>query len=149
MDVDQEEELGRWIDRAHADLARLPASSDERRQQERVIRRMEYVSLGYSINRANAQLRQLPKRSEESRRLSEAIDRMQAERTRQRREILSHSESRGGAGTVEIGGYQRNLAEVRQALLRACLYLRQPTAHAGPREAIVEIERALARLKEY
>jgi hypothetical protein len=145
--VDEHEELGRWIARAQAELARLPATSHERRQQELVIRRMELAQLRYSIDLARDRLARLPTRSDDSRRLSAAIDRMEDERQRGWHELLTHLESRGA---VKVGEYQRvkkrDLEEARQALRRAWSSLMQPTADVG--QAIVELERALARLKD-
>ena len=140
----EDEELGRWLDRARATLARLPASSIERRQQEHAIHRLEHARLRHSINRAHAQLQRLPSCSHESRRLSDALDRMQREYHRVPGEIRSHlyeSDVRGGP--IEI------VAEAREALQRAAFHLAHVTADADLREPIAEIERALARLKEY
>ena len=140
----EDEELGRWLDRARATLARLPASSIERRQQEHAIHRLEHARLRHSINRAHAQLQRLPSCSHERRRLSDALDRMQREYHRVPGEIRSHlyeSDVRGGP--IEI------VAEAREALQRAAFHLAHVTADADLREPIAEIERALARLKEY
>jgi hypothetical protein len=62
--MDEDEELGRWIDRAHRELARLPAGSGEDRLQAHAVRRMQRVRLGHSIRRAHDELTALPTRSE-------------------------------------------------------------------------------------
>jgi hypothetical protein len=123
---DYSEELGRWIDRAKTQLAPLPVHSLARRQLEVAIARMEHAYGRLQENGPTEQ--ELAWRQPEAR---------------------SHTEeSGGGHDAIEVAGYEADLGEVREALHRASFYLGHPTPDAGLREAIAEIEQALARLKQ-
>ncbi len=149
---DAYEELGRWIDRAHRELARLPAGSADERWQARAIRRMEHERLGHSIRLADAQLTRLPVRSEERRRLAEAIEQMHDERARGLRLLhLDRARVRSRTLSTPVGAsvdLKRALTEARRALQLASQYLRHRAADAGRAEAIAQVEHALARLNE-
>jgi hypothetical protein len=119
-------ELGRWIDRAKTQLAPLPVHSLARRQLEVAIARMEHA---YGRLQKNGPTEQ--------------------ERAWRQPEARSHTEeSGGGHGAIEVAGYEADLGEVREALHRASFYLGHPAPDAGLREAIAEIEQALAQLKQ-
>jgi DNA repair exonuclease SbcCD ATPase subunit len=135
-----DEELERWIERAKAGLARLPAGSAQERHFARAIRRMELGQLRRQIQRAQNELRRLPGGSDEARELAQALEQMDDEYLVGLREMLS---------SHEVETDDRTLAEVRSALAHASLLLTHPTAQAGLRDAIAETERALVRLKEY
>jgi hypothetical protein len=135
-----DEELERWIERAKAGLARLPAGSAQERHFARAIRRMELDQLRRQINRTQNDLRRLPRGSEERRELAQALEQMDAQYLVGRREIVR---------TQEAVTEDRTLAEVRDALAHASRLLVHPSAPAGLRDAIAETERALTRLKEH
>jgi hypothetical protein len=151
MDAYQEE-LGRWIDRAHKKLAGLPAGSADERLQAEAIRRMEHQRLGHSIRVAHAQLIRLPIRSEERRRLAEAIEQMDDEYARGLRVLhLDKARVRSRTLSTPVGAgvdLKGALIEARRALQLASQYLRHPTADAGRAEVIAQVEHALARLNE-
>jgi hypothetical protein len=94
--------VSRWIDRAHVELARLPAGSQGRLQQELAIRRMEHDQLRPSLRRAQDRLSRLPRRSDERRQLERAISRMEEDYNREDREIRIYSV--GIRRGVERGG---------------------------------------------
>jgi hypothetical protein len=139
-----EEELDRWIHRTYARLAELPAGSQQKRQLASAIRGMEREQLRRRIHRAHTELRHLPPGSDERRKLAQALDEMEDEYSSRQAWIRAHlQESSEGGGPIKI------VAEAREALQRASFYLAHPTADATLGEAIAEIERVLARLKEY
>jgi hypothetical protein len=153
-DWDYQEELSRWIDRAHVELARLPAGSHRRRQQELAIRRMEHHQLRRSLRRAQDRLSRLPRRSDERRQLERAISQMEEDYDRGDREIRVDMENlRGGvlegvtAGEYEVD-LERTLLEAREALSLAAVHLRS-LSQAAREEAIAKVDRALARLDAY
>jgi hypothetical protein len=135
-----EEELERWIERAKAGLARLPAGSAQERRFAGAIRRMKLAQLRRQIQRAQNELRRLPGGSAEARERAQALEQMDEEYLGGLRDILNRHE----ADT----DYQ-TLVEVRDALQHASRLLIHPTAQAGLRDVIEETERALVRLKEY
>jgi hypothetical protein len=139
---DYEEELGRWIHRAYARLAELPAGSEQERQLASAIRGMEHEQLRCRIHRGRTELAQLAAGSDERRKLAQALDRMEDEYSSRQSEVRSHSPEASGGGAPIV-------AEAREALQRASFYLMHPSADARLGKAIAEIERALARLKEY
>jgi hypothetical protein len=103
---------------------------------------MEREQLRRRIHRAHTELRHLPPGSDERRKLAQAWTRWRTSTALAW--IRGHlQESSEGGGPIEI------VAEAREALQRASFYLAHPTADATLGEAIAEIERALARLKEY
>jgi hypothetical protein len=105
---------------------------------------MEREQLRRRIHRAHTELRHLPPGSDERRKLAQALDEMEDEYSSRQAWIRGHlQESSEGGGPIEI------VAEAREALQRASFYLAHPTADATLGEAIAEIERVLARLKEY
>jgi hypothetical protein len=120
--MDAYEELGRWIDRAHRELARLPAGSADQRLQALAIRRMEHERLGHSICLADAQLTRLPVRSEERRRLAEAIEQMHDEYARGLRVLhldMQKSRARSRTLSTPVGAsvdQKGALTEARRAL---------------------------------
>lgn len=141
---DYEEELDRWIHRAQARLRGLPAGSQQERQLAAAIRGMEHEQLRCRINRAHSDLDRLLAGSEERHKLAQALDRMEEEYSSTQREIPNRmQESSGGGRPIQI------VAEAREALQRASVGLAHTAADARVGEAIAEIERALARLKEY
>jgi hypothetical protein len=135
-----DEELERWIQRAQAGRARLPAGSAEERHFARAIRRMKLGQLRRQIQRARNELRRLPVGSAEARERTQALERMDEEYLVGLRDILS---------SHEVDTDDRTLAEVRDALAHASRLLIHPRAQPGLRDAIEETERALVRLKEY
>lgn len=154
-DWDYQEELTRWIDRAHVELARLPAGSHGRRQQELAIRLMEHSQLRRSLGQAQDRLSRLPRRSDERRQLERAISQMEEDYDREDRAIrIDMEQSRGAtaeagaAGEYEVD-LERTLFDAREALSLAAIHLRGVSLQARREEAITKVERALARLDAY
>jgi hypothetical protein len=154
-DWEYQEELSRWIDRAHVELARLPAGSHGRRQQELAIRQMEHHQLRRSLRREQDRLSRLPRRSDERRQLERAISQMEEDYDREDREIrIDMENSRGAvAEAVAARGYEvdleRTLLDAREALSLAAVHLRSPSVEPRREEAIAKVDRALARLDAY
>lgn len=148
-----QEELGRWIDRATLELARLPVGSNERRVQELVIRRMEHQRLRHSLRWAQDRLSRLPRRSHERRQLERVISRMDEDYVREDREIRIAMENLPAAEAVAAREYEvdleRTLFEAREALSLAAVHLRSPSRQARRKEALAKVDRALARLDAY
>jgi hypothetical protein len=138
---DVDEELERWIERAKAGMARLPAGSAQERHFARAIRRMKLGQLGHQIRRAQNELRRLPGGSAEARERAQALEQMDEEYFVGLRDILNSHEV--------VDTDDQTLVEVRDALAHASRLLIHPTAQAGLRDAIEETEHALVRLKEY
>jgi DNA repair exonuclease SbcCD nuclease subunit len=143
---DAYDELERWIGRTEAQLAHLPAGSDQERALALAIRRMKLGRRRYEMKRARDDLERLPWTSTEHRELAQALDRMDDEHFQELRELREMREVLSGH---EADTDDRALAEVRAALARAASSLIQPVAAAGIRVAIAETERALARLNTY
>ena len=120
-DWDYQEELGRWIDRAHAELDRLPAGSDERQHQKLVIRRMEHHRLRHSLRRAHDRLSRMPRRSDERLQLERVISRMEEDYDREDREIHIDMEDSRGAVAEAVAArecevdLERTLFDAREA----------------------------------
>jgi hypothetical protein len=154
-DWEYQEELSRWIDRAHVELARLPAGSHGRRQQELAIRRMEHHQLRRSLSRAQDRLSGLPRRSDERRELERAISQMEEDYDREYREIRIDMENSRGAVAEAVAArehevdLERTLSDAREALSLAAVHLRSLSLQPGREEAMTKVDRALARLDTY
>jgi hypothetical protein len=135
-----DDELKRWIERAKAGLAQLPAGSPQQRHWARAVRRMTLTQLRHRINRAHGELSRLPAGSDERQELEQTVEQMDEEYRVGLRETFS---------TGRLDTEDRTLAEIRKALAQASHLLTHPTAQARLRDAIEETERALTRLKEY
>ncbi len=150
-----QEELGRWIDRAHVTLARLPVGSNERRHQELVIRRMEHHRLRHSLRRAQDRLSRLPRRSDERRQLEQAISRMEEDYYREDHEIRVDMENSPGAVAEAVAAredqvdLERTLSEAREALSLAAVQLRRLPRQPRREEALAKVDSALTRLDAY
>jgi hypothetical protein len=151
-DWDFQEELSRWIDRAQVELARLPAGSHGRRQQELAIRLMEHRQLRGSLGRAQARLSGLPRGSDQRLQLERAIAQMEEDYDREDRAIRIDRENsrRAVADAVAAREYEvdleRTLFDAREALSLAAVHLRGVSPQPRREEALTKVERALARL---
>jgi hypothetical protein len=154
-DWDYQEELSRWIDRAYVELARLPAGSHERRQQELAIRLMEHHQVRRSLHRAQDRLSGLPRRSDERRQLERAISLMEEDYDREDHDIRMEMENSRGAVAEAVAAreyevdLERTLFDAREALSLASVHLRGLALQPRREEAIAKVDRALARLDAY